>query len=168
MANKHIVCITDAMSGTDVRTDIQCGKYFYNDLTFMDIDNGRFLKIDKLINRNMYKLVPAEDTTPIDQLALVASPEFLPDPRYQCLDDFYNPAGEAIRFYRLKPHDKFSLSKLGFLTAPKVGDKVFLSKGSPSSLSTATTTSSDTTAIGEIIDAFILGGIQFYTVEVGK
>lgn len=168
MANKHIVCITDAMSGTDVRTEVQCGKYYYNDLTYMDIDNGRILKVDKLIDKNMYKLVLPEDTTPIEQLALVASPEFLPDPRYQCLDDFYNPAGEAIRFYRLRNNDKFSVSKLGFLTTPKVGDKVFLSKGSPSSLSTATTATEDTTVIGSIIDAFKLGGIQFYTVEVGK
>lgn len=109
----HAVVRTDLMSGTDVRADLVSVKYMGADgQTPTAIDNGNVLKVGSLMSgeREIFVGAVPAVTTSLDEVVLLAAPEVMYDERLRNLTDYYNVAGKAIRGYRFRSGNMFSVT----------------------------------------------------------
>lgn len=164
----------DNMMGTTVGTHLFSGKYATfasNKYTPVDMDNGMVGKLGGLITgeRELHWVTEVEDTTPLDEIVLLASPEFVTDERKKNLSDFTNAADEVGRFYKLHKGDIFGVT-LGCFSnlatdKPVVGDVVELADGYQWYAVTSLTSGS--TRVGTVIAIDTVGTTTFYVIQVG-
>jgi hypothetical protein len=164
----HGVVRTDLMAGTKQPADIVSAKYLPS-TTATEIDNGCVVKIGALVSGeyNVFTADTPAANTPIAQIALVASPEVMDDPRKKKLTDFYNLAGEVVRCYRLRSGDIFSVTKtvLDGDATPDVGDLIELKDGNKLNVVDSATGES-ATVVGDIVDINQADGLTWYAIRV--
>lgn len=166
MANTIHNCVrTDNMSATKDGSLLRSVKYFVGS-TPTAINNGMVVKIEGLIagEREIRKATAPSANTPISEVGLVASPEYLVDERKRNLTDFTNEADEAARVYKFHSGDAFGVTVGCFDTKPVVGNAIELMDGTTFKAVAAAT--ADSTQIGEIIAIESESGITYYVVEV--
>ncbi len=175
MALNHAVVRTDRLAGTDVRNMLVSAQYIVVDSSGTSpvdvetaIDNGCVLKLDGLMTgeREVYRGVTPAADTPIEEVALVATPEVMYDERLRDLDDYYNEAGKIVRAYRFHSGDIFSVTKeaLDGVDSPAVGNVVELKAGIK--LNVAASATGGSTQIGEIIAIDVVGRYTYYVIQV--
>lgn len=104
----------DKLAGTTVPTFLSSARFQVSGVD-TEIMNGSIVELKNLMEgeREIYLAETPTESSLLENLALVASPEIMVDPRLRRLSDFINAAGEAIRCYRLHTGDIFSISKDG-------------------------------------------------------
>lgn len=168
MANYNVVR-TDRMMGTQVDAYLRSFKYQPSGKDTA-IENGMFVKLGSLIDgeREFIAADTPSKNTPISEIVLVASPEWMPDERMKYLTDYINEAGVICRGYLLHSKDCFSITVGCFSNedtdAPVVGDVVELTDDIK--VSAVTTATSGSTVIGKIIAIEKAGTLTYYVIEV--
>lgn len=124
----------DRMHGTDNMADLRSVKFgSFSDDTFTPaaIPNGSIVVLDKALDHEMYYAIAPTSSNAFNELYLVASPEFLPNPLAQALDNFTNEAGLAARAYKLQDGDCFSITEDGVDGGDEaeVGDEIYFQNG---------------------------------------
>lgn len=164
----YAVVRTDAMTGTDVRSQLVSVKYMGADgNTPTAIENGNVLKIGALITgeREIYvgSAVAANDK--IDDVVLVASPEVMYDERKRNLDDYINEAGKTCRGYHINSGDTFSVTAgaLSGSGTPAVGNIIELTSGTK--LGFVESATSGSTVVGRIIAVDTVGRYTYYVIK---
>lgn len=128
------------MAYTVVRTDKMAGQTlapFLSSARFQvggentEIMNGSIVELKGLMEgeREIYLAETPNEASLMADLALVATPEVVADPRLKRLSDFINEAGSAIRCYRLHSGDIFSVSPDGIEGSASVGAAVSVGAG---------------------------------------
>ena len=168
MANYAIVR-TDKLMGTDVNSMLVSIEYLGADgKTETSIENGNVLKVGALKEgeREIFVGAAVAANDSLDDIVLVASPEIIYGAYTHDLSNFINEAGRPARGYHLHHGDIFSVTieALAGATAPEVGNVVELAAGTK--LSVAASATSGSTTIGKIIAIDIVGGVNFYVIEV--
>lgn len=106
----------DRMHGTDNMADLRSvkfGSFAEDEFTPAAIPNGSIVVLDKALDHEMYYAVAPTSDSKFEDLYLIASPEFLPNPMAQALENFTNEAGLAARAYKLLNGDCFSITEDG-------------------------------------------------------
>lgn len=175
------------MSYAVVRTDLMHGSYNAADLVSLrfctyasstytpaEVENGVIAKLVELethgsgasatYEREVWTAIAAtgSDTSFVD-CVLVDGVEIMYDERKKKLNEYINEAGKAVRGYRLRQGDIFSVTKEGFAsaTAPtSIGASVYV--GANGKLAT-----SGTTVLGKFIHTETIGGETWYAIKVG-
>lgn len=162
---EHNVVRTDSLSGTSDGSKLRSFK-FYDGATPAAIDNGMVVKLDGLLSgeREVYKAVKPAASTPINEVALVASPEYMVEEHKHSLTDFTNDASEVSRGYKLVSGDRFGVTEKCFDTKPVVGNIVELMEGT--TFKAVATATSGSTTIGKVIAIEGESGITYYVIEV--
>lgn len=168
MAN-HAVVRTDAMTGTDVGSQLVSVKYLgANGSTPTAIENGNILKIGALVSgeREVYVGAAVAANTKLEDVVLIASPEVCYDERKHNLDDFINEAGSICRGYHFNSGDTFSVTKeaLSGEGTPAVGNIVELAAGTKLAFAASATQAS--TQVGRIIAVDVAGQYTYYVIKV--
>lgn len=169
MANKYGVVRTDNMAGTDVRSELVSVKYMGdNKTTPTEIENGCVLKASELIEgeREIFVGEKPAKNTPLGEIVLVASPEVSYDERVRNLDEYINEAGKALRGYRLKSGQIFSVTKeaLDGLGTPAKGNIVELKAGIK--LNVVASPTGETTQVGKIIAVEKTSRYTYYVIKI--
>lgn len=161
----HNVARTDNMSATKDGSLLRSVKFFVG-TTETEIDNGMVVKIGDLLagERELRKATAPAVDTPIGEVGLVASPEYLVDERKRNFTDFTNEAGDPIRIYKFHSGDTFGCTEGCFDTKPAEGHIIELMAGT--TFKAVTTATSGSTIIGKVIDIESESGITYYVVEV--
>lgn len=173
-----IVVRTDDMAGRKLSgylknvmfaTKAVDGKY-----TPAKIENGMVVKIEGLVTGkpNVYWAIAPDVDTPLAELAVIASPEWLDDNRKKNLSDFENPAGEPARAYKFMEGHCYSVTLGAFANeaadAPVVGDLVEVASDSKvKAVATLTKGTGDveSTQIGRVTIIERSQGYTFYVIE---
>ena len=160
---------TDLMYATDVRSGLVSIKYMGADgETPTAIENGNVLKVGALMEgeREIHvgSAVAANDK--MSDIVLIATPEVMYDERKRNLDEYINDVDRICRGYRLHVGDVFSVTKdaLAGVSEPAVGNVVELAAGTK--LNVATSATSGSTAIGEILAVDVVGRYTYYAIIV--
>lgn len=156
---------TDNMSATHDPSLIRSAIYEVGEEP-TEIDNGMVVLIGGLVagEREIRKATTPAANSALNDVALVASPEYMADPTKRSLSDFTNNAGDVIRCFKLHPSDIFSVTAGCFDTTPAVGDVIELMAGTTfKAVKTATAAS---TTVGKVIAIENDGNTTFYVVEV--
>lgn len=106
----------DRMHGTDNMADLRSvkfGSFSGSVFTPAALPNGSIVVLGAAIDHEMYYATAPASGAKFEDLYLVASPEFLPNPLEQALENFTNPAGAAARAYKLQNGDCFSITPDG-------------------------------------------------------
>lgn len=164
MANYNVVR-TDNMSATRDGSLLRSAKYFVGDAETA-IENGMVVKIGELVagEREIRKATAPAKDTPITEVALVASPEYLVDERLRNLSDFRNEIGDEIRCYKFHSGDTFGVTSGCFNGTPVVGNTVELMDGT--TFKAVATATSGSTVVGKVIAIETEGSYTYYVVEV--
>lgn len=163
---EHNVVRTDKLAGTTVGTFLVSARY-YKDNTVAELDNGMAVAIGDLETgeREIHKATDVAANTPLGEVGLVASPEWLDDERKRNLTDFTNLAGDAMRVYVLHTGNVFGITEGCFANAnPAVGQIVELAAGTK--WNNVTTATANSTQIGKIVAKEIANGLTYYIVSV--
>ena len=164
----HGIVRTDLMTGADVGAFLVSVK-FYSSNTPAEIDNGNVVLVGDLIEgeREVRKATAVAANTPLDKVALIASPEVVYEDYKRDLGDFVNPANVPARGYRLHVGDIFSVTKdaLSGVDSPAKGNIVELAAGT--TLKVVASATSGSTAVGKIFDIETKNGITYYAILVG-
>lgn len=165
---KYGVVRTDRLLGITNHAGIVSAKY-YVDTTATAIENGNVVKLGALLDgeREIYKATAPAAGTPIEEIALVATPEVMYDERKRALYEFINEAGDIIRGYRLHSGDIFSVTSEALQTALdaiEVGKVVELQAGTKLKVTSSLT--QDSTQVGTIIDINQVGPYKYYAIQV--
>jgi hypothetical protein len=167
MANTiHAVVRTDAMDGTDVRSQLVSVKYMGADKnTPTDIDNGNVVLLDKLAEgeREVYVGTDVAANSKLSDVVLIASPEVMYDERLKNLSDYYNEADTISRGYRFHSGNIFGITEEALNGTKAVGDIVELAAGTKL---TSVASGSGATVVGKIIDIEKAGRYTFYVILV--
>lgn len=153
----------DNMAGTTVGTLLRSVK-FYADGAEKEIQNGAVVKLEALIDREVYKAVAPAANTPINEVVLVASPEVMYDERKRNLEDFINEAGDVARGYMFHTGDVFSVTAEALTAAPAIGWAVELAEGTK--MAAVETATEGATQIGKVIAVEVVSGKTFYVICV--
>lgn len=133
------------------------------------IENGSLVKIVGLLDgeREVYKAVAPDADTPLEDLAVIGTPEVMYDERKKNLSDFINEAGVAARGYLLRARNVYSVTKEGLtgLATPAVGNVVELDGTTKGKVVAASTSA---TVVGTIMAVESTGRYTYYVVNVGK
>lgn len=106
----------DRMHGTDNHADLRSvkfGSFSGNVFTGAAINNGCVVVLSGAIDFENYYAVAPTSTNKFQELWLIASPEYLPNPLEQSLDCFRNESGALSRAYSLRDGDCFSITEDG-------------------------------------------------------
>ena len=146
---------TDKMSGTDVSKDLVSAIYYVS-TTKTAISNGNIVKIGgfETNQREVRKATAPAANTPLNELALVATPEVIKNKDFYTLGDFQNAAGAIIRCYRLRSGDQFSVTSEAYDAAADVavGDVVEAQADTKMKIvAAATGLTSGSTLIGKVV-----------------
>ena len=155
---KHCVVRLDNMSGTTDGTLLRSVR-FNNGSADADIDNGMIVKLDSLLpnERELWKALTPEAATPIEEVALVATPEVMADERLRNLTDFYNTAGSNAR-------DIFSVTTDAIDGTATVGHFVELQANTK--LKDVESATGGSTIVGKVIQLEIVGSLNYAVIEV--
>lgn len=169
MANeKYGVIRTDLMSGTDVAADLVSLKYMGTGDEPTEIMNGCVVRLDGLLEgeRELWKAVTPAANTPIEEIAIVATPEVLYDEHKHNLDDFINEADRAARGYVPRSRNIFSVTidALDAAATPEVGDVVELQADVKMKVVKSATGGS--TQIGKVIAVEKAGRYTYYVIQL--
>lgn len=171
MANeKYGVIRTDLMSGTDVAADLVSLKYMGADEKPAAIMNGCVVRLAELMTgeREIWKAVTPAANTPLNEIAIVATPEVLYDERKRNLDEFINEAGQAARGYVPRSRNIFSVTAESLHIAegvtPAKGYVVELM--ADVKLNVAAAATQDATQVGKIIDIEKAGRYTYYVIQL--
>lgn len=138
---------------------------FYDSDALAAIDNGRVVKLDTLIDSEVFKAVTPAASTPIAEVVLVASPELMYDERLVNMNEFFNEVdGVAARGYGFYNGMKFSVTKDAFEGTPAVGNVVELDAGIKMKIVPSATEGS--TKIGRVIAIETVGSYEYVVVRV--
>jgi len=143
---RYAVVRTDNMMGTKV------GSYLVSLRYPAEIENGNVLRIGALEDgsREVYGADVPGASTPIRELALIASEEIIKDVKSHDVVEFINLPDTVLRGYKFATNDIFSVSPLA-LTAdsatPAIGQYACINANSKIKLAAA----SEGTAIGRVI-----------------
>lgn len=163
----YAVVRTDKMFATDTRAGLVSVRYQPSDVKTA-IENGNVVKLGALEtgSREVYKGATPAKNDALNTIVLIASPEVMYDDHKHNLHDFINEAGAIARGYHLHANDIFSVTKdaLDGVAEPAVGNIVELKAGTK--LNVATTLTSGSTKVGEIIDINKVGPYTYYAIEV--
>lgn len=158
---------TDNMTGTDVRAEL-VSVLFQASSANAAIENGNVAKIGALKSgeREIYLATAPAANSAIKDIVLIASPEVMYDERKKNLDEFRNEAGDIARGYHLHTNDVFSVTKdaLDGAASPAVGNIVELKAGTK--LNVATSLTSGSTKVGDIIAIETAGRYTYYVIKV--
>lgn len=163
----HAVIRTDLMSGTNVNAGLRSFKYMGAGSTATDIDNGCVVKLDGILDANereVWKAVTPAANTPLNQLAIVATPELHYDERKHALKEFYNAAGKICRGYTPHSRDIFSVTAEaldGVTASTAVGAGVELQASVKLKVN-----ASAASPIGKLIAIEDIKGVKFYVIEI--
>lgn len=160
MANYNVVR-TDRMTGTQVNSQLRSFKYNGN------LENGSVVRLKELISgeREIYQAVDPAANTPIAEVVLTASPEYMYDERMRNLTAFINKEGEPCRGYKFVTGDTFGVTKDCFTaTNPAIGNVVELTSGTK--FGAVATLTGGSTQIGKIVAIETENSITYYVVEV--
>lgn len=162
---KHCVVRLDNMSGTTDGTLLRSVR-FNNGSTDADIDNGMIVKLDSLLpnERELWKTLTPEAATPIEEVALVATPEVMADERLRNLTDFYNTAGSNARAYKLHAGDIFSVTTDAIDGTATVGHFVELQANTK--LKDVESATGGSTIVGKVIQLETVGSLNYAVIEV--
>lgn len=124
----------DRMHGTDNHADLRSvkfGSFSGDDFTAAAINNGSIVVLNKALDHECYYAIAPASTNKFNELYLVASPEYLPNPLEQKLEDFTNKADTFARAYKLLDGDCFSITVDGVDggAAAAVGSAVYAQNG---------------------------------------
>jgi len=150
----YSVVRTDKMHGTYNAADLVSVRYAPSG-TDTAINNGHVVKLVSLESnsREVYIGDTPDANTPLNQIALIATPELLADERKKSLKDFRNEAGQIARGYRLRSGDIFSVTVDALTpinnTAPAAGQVVELQADTKLKLTASLTSGS--TQVGTVI-----------------
>ena len=168
MANKHGVIRTDLMSGTDVAADLLSVKFMDASNETAEIDNGNVVMIEGLMEgeREVRMAKAPAANTPIEKIAIIATPEVLYDERKKNLDEFVNEAGSIARAYVLRSRNIFSVTAeaLNISGEVAVGHVVELTAGTK--MKVAASATSGSTVIGNIIAIEKGSRYTYYVIQV--
>lgn len=170
----YAVVRTDRLTGTDDRARLVSVRYNVTSTvegqtvyTPTEIENGSIVLLGDLEegSREIYVGTAPAANSELADVVLIANPEVMYDERLRGLDKYINPAGKAIRGYRLHTHDIFSATAEAFDGTPEKGKIVELKAGTKMKVVSSATNGS--TGIGKIIDVNVVGSYTYYVVEVG-
>lgn len=156
----------DRMHGTDNMADLRSakfGSFSGNTFTALEINNGGVVALNGMIDHEMFYAIAPVTANKFEDLYLVASPEFLPDPRKSSLDNFTNEAGDPIRLYKLQNGDTFSITDDGVEggTSASVGGAIYFQNGK-----VQMKVGSGVAQIGKIVRKEVKGGKTWLVIEV--
>lgn len=162
---KYCVVNTDLMSGVKQPADLVSLRFYgvVNSQTVAaEVENGVIAKLGALENREVYAATAAAATDDPDECVIIANPEVMYDERKRVLEDYINPAGKAIRGYRIKNKNIMSFTKEGFVsgTVPTKGAAVGIGAGGK--ISTAGT------GLGKCVEIWTEGNRTFYAIQFTK
>lgn len=157
------------MSGTKQPVDLLSLKYQESNVNTA-IENGRVVLIGALeTGEREIRLatVPAANS-PLNSVALVASPELMYDERKRNLDEFRNEAGEIARGYRLRSGDIFSVTAeaLDDNTAAGIVVGKIVELQATNQLAVVDALTSQSTKVGTVIATDVVGTKTFYVIQV--
>ena len=154
---KHCVVRLDNMSGTTDGTLLRSVR-FNNGSADADIDNGMIVKLDSLLpnERELWKALTPEAATPIEEVALVATPEVMAD--------FYNTAGSNASAYKLHAGDIFSVTTDAIDGTATVGHFVELQANTK--LKDVESATGGSTIVGKVIQLETVGSLNYAVIEV--
>lgn len=165
---KHGVIRTDLMSGTNVAADLVSLKYMGSGDAAAEIDNGCVVKLDGLMEgeREVWKAVTPAANTPLEQIAIVATPEVMHDERKRNLDEFVNEAGVPARGYIPRSRNIFSVTAeaLDAAAAIAVGDTVELQASVK--LKVVKSATGSTTTVGKIVAIEKAGRYTYHVIQL--
>jgi len=119
---KYAAVRTDNMIGTKV------GSYLVSLRYPQEIENGSVLVIGALEDgsREVRTATAPAASTPLNQLALIASEEIVKDVKIRDVDEFVNLPNSVLRGYRFGTNDIFSVSPMALaddsIATPAVGN----------------------------------------------
>lgn len=170
----YAVVRTDRLTDTDDRARLVSVRYNVTSTvngqtvyTPTEIENGNIVLLGDLEenSREIYVGTTPAANSDLSKVVLIANPEVMYDERKRNLEDYINPAGKAIRGYRLHTHDIFSATADAFDGTPAKGKVVELKAGTKMKVVASATNGS--TVIGKIVDVNVVGRYTYYAVEVG-
>ena len=162
MAN-YCVINTDLMSGVKQPADLVSLRFYGSDGKVAEVENGVIVKLVEYETgeREVFKAVAATASDDIQDCAVVANPEVMYDERKKNLEDYINPAGKAIRGYRLRNNNTFSVTASGFVAAAPA-------KGGAVGVGTGGKIDSTGEGLGICSDIWMAGKRKFYAVQIDK
>ena len=121
----YVIVRTDKMAGQTLAPFLSSARFQVGGEN-TEIMNGSIVELKGLMEgeREIYLAETPTESSLMADLALVATPEVVADPRLRRLSDFVNEAGTAIRCYRLHSGDIFSVSHDGIEGSASVGASV--------------------------------------------
>lgn len=170
---KHAIVRLDNVAATKNPSLIKSAKYVNNEEKPAAIDNGNFVEILGLYEREIKGNTVGEReihvaTTPkasSTYFGLVCTPELMYEQKgAEDLAQFFNEEDEPIRVIILQMGDIYSATAEAFDTVPTVGKFVELQAGTKGKVVESATEGS--TQVGKIIAIDIVGRNTFYVVEV--
>lgn len=163
----HPIVITENMSGTKDGSQLVSFKYIANSAA-AEIENGHIVKLDGIANtvdREILKGVDCLANTPLSDIALVAGVELDYDEHKHSLDSFVNPAGRAVRGFRMHPGifavSSDAVTAEGTVTA---GNLVEVAAGTKMKVVASAT--ANATQIGVVNEVYNAAGKTFYSIEI--
>ena len=163
MANKHAIVRLDNVSALYNGALTRSIEYFV-DSSATDIDNGRIVALDGLIDgeREVYKAIaPTATSSP---LVLTCGVELMYDETtYHGLEDYTNKAGKPFRGVIVRTGDTFSVTAEALSGTPAKGSYVTVDTTTQMVVKTSVTTE---TVVGKIIDVDVVGADTYYVIEV--
>lgn len=166
MAFNYTVVRLDRMSGTTDGSLLRSIRY-QESSTDAAVENGRVVALEGLMTgeREIYKAGLPASTTKMEDIVLVASPEYLVDERLKALTDFRNEAGDIARAFKFHSGDCFSATAGAFDTTPTVGQLVEV-KASQNTMHVVSTATAGAIVIGRVSAIETVGSLTYYVVDV--
>ena len=154
---------TDNMSGTTVGKDLVSLKFF-NGAAEAAIENGSVVLVGEYLEgqREVRKATAPAKSSKLNEVALIAHEEVDKTKAYNGFKDYTNPAGLAVRGYRLTSKDCFSLTKEAFASGSACAKGSVVELDAGTKLKAVATATSGSTTIGKIV---AVEG-EWYVVEV--
>lgn len=164
----HPIVRTDLMSGTVDGAQLRSVMYYDGEKT-AEVENGAIVKLEGMLDREVFKGVAPKAGDELKDLVLIASPEIIYEKSNSNLEDFINPKDEPARGYRLHIGNIFSVTSDGFVVGEgaevEKGDVVEIVDGVKPTI--AKTATEGNTKIGVVADIDVVGGKTYYAVLVG-
>lgn len=159
------------MANGVVRTDNLTGIYdgsklaavkFYDGAKYAEIENGMVVSLDEYLGGDVYKAVKPSAGQKLGKLALVAGVELFKDYN-RPLDEWINPADEAVRVYVLHQGDVFSVTEPCLNGAPDKETNKYLAVEAQTKWKVA---SAEDGAVAELIAIESVGEYVYYVYRV--
>lgn len=165
MAN-HAIVRLDRVSATTDGSLLRSVK-FHDGSDFAAIDNGNVVALDARIEgeRELYKAVKPTAATTLAALALIASPEYMPDNTVRGLDNFVNGAGEISRGILFHEGDCFSVTAEALDAAATVGQVVEV-KANQTKWHVAAKATAGAQVIGKVSAIETDGNYKWFVIDV--